>query len=227
MVAVAIVGAAAASLGGAAITAGAASDAADAQTAAANQANATQQQQYNQTRNDLLPYQQAGQVAAGQLNDSRFTDPIKMDQATLEATPGYQFNLEQGLKSVQNSAAARGLGTSGAAFKGAASYATGLADNTYQNQFNNANTNITNAYNRLRSTAGLGESAAAKTGDLGQSSANAQSSATIGAGNAQAAAANATGAAFNNGLNGASNALFQGAFYNKTYGGGSNYFGPA
>jgi hypothetical protein len=61
-------------------------------------------------------------------------------QAQLEATPGYQFTLQQGLESTQNSAAARGLGNSGAALKGAATYATGLANQTYQNQFQDMNT---------------------------------------------------------------------------------------
>lgn len=69
--------------------------------------------------------------------------PGRMDQATLEATPGYQFALSQGLKATQNSAAARGLGVSGAAMKGAAAYATGLADNTYQQQFNQLQTQFT------------------------------------------------------------------------------------
>ena len=59
-------------------------------------------------------------------------------QAELEATPGYKFARDQGLQAVQNSAAARGLGVSGAALKGAASYATGLADQTYGAQFTRA-----------------------------------------------------------------------------------------
>ena len=66
--------------------------------------------------------------------------PGRMDQATLEQTPGYQFALSQGLQATQNSAAARGLGVSGAALKGAATFATGLADNTYQQQFNQLQT---------------------------------------------------------------------------------------
>lgn len=64
--------------------------------------------------------------------------PNQMTQAELEATPGYQFSLNQGLRAAQNSAAARGLGVSGAALAGAAKFATGLADNTYQNQFANS-----------------------------------------------------------------------------------------
>lgn len=55
-------------------------------------------------------------------------------QAELEKTPGYQFNLAQGLNAVQNSNAAKGLGLSGAGIRGAARYATGLADNTLKTQ---------------------------------------------------------------------------------------------
>ena len=207
MVAVAIIGSA---VVGAGVTAYGASQAAGAQTNAANQASSTQlqianqnaalqQQMYQTTRNDLLPYSSNGVVANNALTASLpyLTSPIKMDQATLEATPGYQFNLTQGLKSVQNSAAARGLGVSGAAMKGAAAYATGLADSTYQNQFNNENINRTNSYNRLLGVSSLGENAAAMTGNVGQvganstvaantAAANGISSAQIGAGNAQA-----------------------------------------
>ena len=59
-------------------------------------------------------------------------------QAGLEQTPGYQFTLSQGLKSTQNAAAARGLGVSGAALKGADTFATGLANQTYNQQYQNA-----------------------------------------------------------------------------------------
>lgn len=57
--------------------------------------------------------------------------------AQLETTPGYQFVLDQGTKAVQNAYAAQGLGSSGAALKGATNYAAGLASTTYQNQFAN------------------------------------------------------------------------------------------
>jgi hypothetical protein len=63
-------------------------------------------------------------------------------QQGLEQTPGYQFTLDQGLKSAQNAAAARGLGVSGAALKASDTYATGLANSTYNQQLQNAiNTN--------------------------------------------------------------------------------------
>jgi hypothetical protein len=62
--------------------------------------------------------------------------PLQMTQAQLEQTPGYQFTRDQGLKMTQSAAAARGLGVSGASLKGAATYATGLANTTYKDQFN-------------------------------------------------------------------------------------------
>jgi hypothetical protein len=174
-----------------------ANKAADAQTAAADKASQIAQQQYQQTRTDLSPYRDLGNQAATNLssNIDRYTAPITMDQATLEQTPGYQFNLTQGLKAAQNSAAARGLGTSGAALKGATTFATGLADNTYQNQFNNAVTNQTNAFNRLKGLIDTGAGAAGATSAAGLASATNQGTAIVGAGNAQAGADIRTGQA--------------------------------
>src|SRR5882724_2836302 len=198
----------------------AASKAADAQKEAANNAIALQQQQYQQTRSDLSPYRQIGQTASDQLTSrmGELTSPIIMDQATLEKTPGYQFNLTQGQRAVTNSAAARGLGSSGAALKGAATFATGLADSTYQNQFNNAQLNQKNAYDRLKGLVDTGENAAAQTGALGEKAAYNSGVATIGAGNAQAAADNKIGTSIANTTSGIGGYLA----YKGLYGGGSS-----
>jgi hypothetical protein len=187
----------------AASSAYAANKASQAQQNAANTAANTSLSMYNQTRSDLSTYRDIGANAGQQLQNQLpfLTSPITMDQATLEKTPGYQFNKYQGLKAVQNSAAARGLGVSGAALKGAAAYSTGLSDNTYQNQFNNENTNRTNAFNRLASVTQLGENAAAQTGSAGTSAANTAAGAQIGAGNAAAAGINGVGNAVANGVN--------------------------
>jgi hypothetical protein len=55
-------------------------------------------------------------------------------QAQLEATPGYQFDLAQGLRGVENSASAQGRGLSGPAIKGAIGFAEGTAQDTLQKQ---------------------------------------------------------------------------------------------
>lgn len=214
-VATAIIGAGA--LGAGASIYGA-NQAAGAQTSAANLAANTSMDMYNTTRGDLAPYRNIGSTASDQLTSrlSDLTAPITMDEATLQQTPGYQFNLTQGLKAAQNSAAARGLGVSGAALKGATTFATGLADSTYQNQFNNANINQTNAYNRLSGLVTTGENAAAQTGSAGTAAANTTAGAQIGAGNAQAAASNTIGSAVSNATNNISGyAAYKGLYGNN------------
>ena len=58
--------------------------------------------------------------------------------ATLAQTPGYEFENMQGLKSVNNTLAARGLGGSGGAVaRGAANFTTGLAQSTWQSVVQN------------------------------------------------------------------------------------------
>ena len=141
--------------------------------------------------------------------------PGQMTQAQLEKTPGYQFQLGQGLAATQNSAAARGLGVSGSALKGAATFATGLADSNYQTQFNNAQTrsqdylnlntgqqgNAMNRYTQLLNTATMGANASQGASTNATASTNAagnylnqqgqaQAAGTVGVGNAATGAAN-------------------------------------
>lgn len=143
------------------------------------------------------------------------------EESALEATPGYKFTLDQGLKSVQNSAAARGLGTSGAALKGAASYVTGLADSTYQS-------NLLNPLEYLSTT---GEGAAAQTGTLGTQGAANAGAGIVGAGNATAAgtvgAANATAGALGSIANTAGSLPLNYLLYNNLLGGGGGGAGSA
>jgi hypothetical protein len=158
---------------------------------------------FKQLQQNAAPYIATGNAANTTLTNElpSLTAPINMNEATLQNTPGYQFNLTQGLKSTQNSAAARGLGVSGAALKGAATYATGLADSTYQNQFANAQTNRTTAYNMLSGQQGLGENAAVGVGNTGVGVGQAIGQNQIGAGNAAAGAALNTGSAIGAGAN--------------------------
>lgn len=188
-------------------TASAAKSSAATQADAANRAVDLYQTQYADTKNALAPYVSLGSSVQDQLTNqlnssalnSTFTAPTAADAA---ATPGYQFTLDNGLKSVQNSASARGLGVSGAAQKGAASYASGLADSTYNDRYNQAlstfNTNqsaATSQYNKLLGLTTLGENAAAGTAAAGATAASNEASAlTSGAASTAAgtvAAANA------------------------------------
>lgn len=187
---------------------------ANAQKSAASSASNTEQNMFNQIMQNLSPYMQTGAAANNSLakltgagTANPLTSPLlapptsNLSEQALQATPGYQFNLTQGLKAVNNSAAARGLANSGAALKGASNYATGEADQTYQNQFNNSVTNQTNQFNRLLTLAQQGQSAATGAGGFGTQTASNIGSNTIGAGNATAGAAgnaaNAIGTAAN------------------------------
>ena len=167
-----------------------ASKAADAQSKASERSIAAQEAQNAQNRADAQPFVQAGYSATNKLTGQldSLTAPFQMTQANLEATPGYQFNLSQGLKATQNSAAARGLGISGAAMKGAAAYATGLADSTYTNQFNMDQTNKTNAYNKLMGVSSLGANANSGVMNNGTQISTNVGNTMTGIGNAQAGA---------------------------------------
>ena len=187
---------AAAGIGGALISGGAAKSAANTQAQAAQNAQNTALQQYYQTRADLQPYRDVGASSANQLA-SFFNGTNPTGELTaLENTPGYQFALTQGLKSVQNANAARGLGISGAALKGAAQYATGLAQNTYQ----------ANLLNPLQYLSSLGETAAQGGGSLGVQAISNANQAAIGGANAQAAGTVGAANALAGGLNSAASA---------------------
>jgi len=185
------IGAGAIITGGAGLASAAISGSA-AQSAAKTQANAEQNaaqiqaQQFQQTQGYLAPYNAAGQSATDAITGMQ---PFSFapTQAQLEATPGYQFNLSQGLKATQNGYAAQGLGTSGAAIKGAGQYASGLADTTYQNQFQNALTTYNTQLAKLQGQASLGENAAANVGNFGTQVASNIGQTAVGAANATAA----------------------------------------
>lgn len=194
---VAIAGAAAvgagASLYGASEETGAAKSAAQAQSAASQKASDTEQNMFNTVSGYEQPFISGGQSAYGTLNDllgvGGSGNSTQM-QDTLNNLPGYQFTLNQGLKSVQNSAAARGLGDSGAALKGAANYATGLANTGYQGYVTGLQNSANTGANAANSLAGFGTTTASNIG-----------SNQIGAGNATAAGLNVGGQAAANAAN--------------------------
>lgn len=184
-----------------------ASKASKAQQNAAAMAQQTALDMYNRTRADLAPYRDAGGRALTTLeerlpeltSDIDVSAELRDPNSTIKKA--YDFTRTQGLKSVQNSAAARGLGVSGAALKGASQFATGLADNTYQNLFNMENINRTNAYSRLKGLVDTGQNAAAGTGKVGTDAANTAASAQMASGDTEAAMWNAAGSAVRNAAN--------------------------
>lgn len=182
------------------VGAGAAKDAASLQAGAARNAATAQLAMFNTQSANLKPWLTGGQGGLNQLNaltgtgpggnplTAPLTSPFKPTMEQLASTPGYQFSLDQGLKATQNGFAAQGLGQSGAAAKGAAQFAEGLAGTTYQQQFSNDLAQKQQIYNMLGGISASGQNAGTMTANMGMA---AQTQA--GAFNTSAAAANAAG----------------------------------
>lgn len=193
-----------AAIGGAAVVgAGANLMAANKQAESTDKASAQQMKMYETTRADLAPYRDAGTTGMNMLMGKlpELTTPITFDQAALAKTPGYQFARSQGLKATQSGAAARGLGKSGAAAKGAATFATGLADQTFGDQFNREMAQREATFNRLMGVTTVGQNAAAQTGAYGTQTAQQVGQNTIVGGTAQAAGIAGAGNALTNAAN--------------------------
>ncbi len=194
---------------GGAVQAYSASKASDAQQQAALTAANTQMNMYNTTRSDLAPYRATGANAADLMNKKigDLTTPVSVNPQDFINSDQYKFLQTQGERAVTNSSAARGLGTSGAALKGAAAFESGLNSQQWQQNFNNQVTNQTNAYNRLKGLIDTGENASANTGALGEKAAYNTGVAQVAGGNAAAAGINGVGNAISNAANTAGGAV--------------------
>jgi hypothetical protein len=140
--------------GSALLGANAASKAAKTQAGAADRATELQERMFEKQLELQQPYQEAGVNA---LNRMRSGDVMGM------MDPSYQFRLGEGMKALDRQAAARGGLISGGALKAAQRYGQEFASNEFGN-----------AYNRLASMAGLGQTATgAQSSAAGQFGANA------------------------------------------------------
>lgn len=233
-IAAAVGATAVAGIAGAALTSSASQSAANTEANAADAATAASQQEAAQTQATLAPYNTAGVGATADLQASLGLGgsgtnllaanginslTFQPTEAQLEATPGYQFDLQQGQQAVANSNAAQGTGISGAALKGAANYATGLANNTLTTQDSIFQNNLNNVLSPLSNLSNLGENAAAQTGQLGtQNTANANTS-TMAAGADEAAGTVGSTNALTTGLTTAASAPLNYALYSSLLGG--------
>ena len=107
--------------------------------------------------------------------------------ADLANTPGYKFQLQQGLDALQNSASATGGLGGGNTLKALMGYGQGLASETYQQQLQDYMAQQQQSFNQLDTLAGSGQNAAANLGAIGSQVAGNIGSNIIGAGNAAAA----------------------------------------
>ena len=163
-------------LGGAYLSSNAASSAADTAAGASTQASqasiAEQRRQFDINQANQQPWLTAGtgavnQLAAGLAPGGQFTQNFTPADFLAGQDPGYAFRMSEGMKALNASMAAKGLGVSGAGIKGAINYGQGAASQEYQNAFNRYQTNRANVLNPLQSLAGVGQSTATALGNAG------------------------------------------------------------
>ena len=221
----------AAAIAGAAVVGGgatmaASSKAAKAQKQSAEAAAASQERMFDKQVELQAPFREAGLTAQNRIltllglspaNDVEGVSVNPKDPAfgryardfsmqDFEADPGYQFRLDEGMKALNNSMAARGMGLSGANMKGALRYGQDMGSQEYQNAFNRYQVNRSNQLNPLQSLMGAGQTSANtltnEAGNLGRGLAETQ----LQAGNARASGyvgqANALSSAIGQGING-------------------------
>jgi len=146
--------------------ANASKSAANTQAAAADRATQLQEQMFNKQLELQQPWQEAGVNALAKMQKGVVSD--YMD-------PSYQFRLGEGMKALDRQAAARGGLISGGALKAAQRYGQDYASQEFGN-----------AYNRLASMAGLGQTATGAMGNAAGNYATNQGQNYMGAANARA-----------------------------------------
>ncbi len=160
--------------------ANAADKAAEAQERAALASIEEQRRQYDQSRADLQPWLTAGQGALGRLQDPN----------AFQASPSYDFRRSEGLRGIENSFAAGGMGQSGNALKALADFNSGLASQEHGQW-----------WNQQAGLAGVGQTAGNTLGQFGQNTAANVGNALQSQGDARASGYLGRSAAVANGLN--------------------------
>jgi hypothetical protein len=144
---------------------------------AASKANAAQQAGLDQARADIGPWSATGgqaNTASADLLGVNGPDAATAAMGNFQASPGYQFSLDQGLRAVDAGAAAGGMLRSGATLKAEQTFGSGLANQEFSDY-----------YNRLFNLSKLGESAATGTAQASTNAATDQAQTDLSLGSAQ------------------------------------------
>lgn len=115
-------------------------------------ATAEQRRQYDQSREDMLPWLEAGQRSLGDLERLN-----SGDTSSFFKSPDYQFRYDQGLQGLSRMAAARGNFRGGATDRDIIDYNQGQATQAYSD-----------FYNRKAGLAGVGQTQSQSLASLGQ-----------------------------------------------------------
>jgi len=234
----AIVGAGASLIGGA-MASSAASKAAKTQAKSADKATELQKQMYEEGVVRQKPFYEAGITAQNRLMDllglsdrttaEGYGSGIRpFGMSDFQADPGYAFRMKEGLKSLDQQAAARGGLISGNALRAAQQYGQDLGSQEYQNAYNRYRTNRSDVLTPLQSILGQGQTTASELGRTGANYATNAGSNMIAAGNARASGYVNSADAWSKALGGTANTINSNMMYNQMFGNGgynpySNY----
>lgn len=184
-----------------------AKSAAKAQVKSGDAAIDEQHRQYDLTRSDQAPWMQAGTNALAKLQNP---------QASFAASPGYDFRRSEGMRGIQQTAAARGGAFSGNALKALAEFNGNLASSEYGSW-----------WNQQAGLAGVGQNATNAVGQFGQNAAGNIGNALMNQGDARASGIIGSTNALTGAIAGASDAY---SYFKRPSGVNdiysSNYRGP-
>lgn len=208
------------SLVGGMMGAAASEEAAQIQAEQADRVLALQQRMYEENIARQKPFYEAGLSGQNRLlellgvgGDRTVKDYGSMAKTfsgqDMYADPGYNFRLQEGLKGLDRTAAARGGALSGGALRGATRYGQDYASNEYQNAFNRFNANRAAILNPLQSLTGAGQTGANQLAAAGNEFATGAGNTMTGAGNALAAGSVGSANAWSSAINNAANAYNQ------------------
>jgi hypothetical protein len=156
--------------------------------AASRAALAENARQFDLVRGDTAPIRALGNAAVGTLADlNGYNESGAPNMARFFHSPDYQFNLTEGQKAIDRSAAARGGLLSGASVKEGTRYASGMASREYGS-----------FVDRLMQQAGLGSNGTAQSAAAGAASAGNSANINMNAGNSRASSYMDTAANVNN-----------------------------
>ena len=220
---------------GAVIGGKASKKAAGIQAASADRATELQREMYEKNIELNAPFREAGLTAQNKLLDylglsagagGKYAKDFSM--ADFQQDPGYAFRVNEGLKALDRTAAARGGMLSGAALRGATRYGQEMGSQEYTNAFNRYQTNRANQLNPLQSLMGAGQTAAGQVANAGQNYANQAGQNYMNAGNARASGYVGSANAWSNAIGNAYNQYNQNQMMNQMFpqGGGTAGYTP-
>jgi len=187
-----------ASVGSTLISAYGANKAANAQEEAARTAAAEQRRQFNKQVELQKPFRDVGVNALPELVAASKYTPFGMEQ--FQADPGYGFRLQEGIKALDRSAAARGGLLSGNQLRGINEFGQNLASQEYTNAFNRYQTERNARLNPLQSLTGMGQTSTNTLSNAAGQLGSNLSDLAIGAGNARASGYAGMANAFSSGI---------------------------